>query len=279
MLAFDIGGTFIKYAVIEKNKIVFKNKVETPSGELVVEKLKQIIVQCNSNYRFSQIGISTAGQVDTNEGSIKYAGPTIPNYTNVQLKSELEHDTDKEVFVINDIEACMYNYVDHQSLLYLGIGTGIGGGYVSNYQVYTGDNGYSLEVGHMHHPSGKTFEDTCSTTALLANYKAVTNETITGEELDTRFSNCDYVAIQVVDQFYEDLASGLSNILLVLDCNTIVFGGGITEAKFFNPQEILDHLKVNNPMFKNRNIQISKSELGNDAAIYGVARYVTNINE
>ncbi len=279
MLVFDIGGTFIKYALVENGVIVYKDKTPTPDGSLMTAVLTKLILDLKQRFEFGHVGISTAGQVDVESGSIKFAGPTLPNYTGVQLKSEIEQATNLEVSVLNDVEACIYNYQQVDNLLYVSLGTGIGGAYKTNGQVFRGENGVALEVGHLYHPKGDSFENICSTRSLLEQYKNQTNEEISGEQFDQLVAKSDQTALKLMDQFFENIAIGLLNIKYILDYNHVLIGGGITEAKFFSAEKVFDKLQTLNANTDVSKIKIETSTLGNDAAILGVYYYAQQAKE
>ncbi len=274
MLVFDVGGTFIKYAVFdEQDEIVLKSKITTPNGNLITQSIIDVYNQLSQEYSFEQIGISTAGQVDALKGEVVFAGPTIPGYTGTKLKHEIEQATGCKVFVENDVTACIYNFEEIDSMLYVALGTGIGGAYKVDNKVHYGDNGRSFEIGHMYHQGGDTFENVCSTKSLLNNYYLETKQKISGEQLDKLYSANDEVARTVVNQFIKDIALGLVNLIHILDCNTIVLGGGVVEAKFFKVDKIADEIN-NLAMMSKRDLNISISPYLNDAPLYGMNKYI-----
>ena len=77
----DIGGTCIKSGIWEKGEIHEIREAPTQAslgGAHVMERVQEIL----SGYQdFQAIGISSAGQVDTEKGSILYANENIPGYT------------------------------------------------------------------------------------------------------------------------------------------------------------------------------------------------------
>lgn len=274
MLIFDVGGTFIKYAIIEERTIVHKSKISTPDGSLIASSLITVTKELIKEYNLAEIGISSAGQVDSESGKIIFAGPTIPNYTGTELKREVEAATNLPVTVLNDVEACIYNYEDVADLLYISLGTGIGGAYKTGGKVLRGENGIALEVGHMYHPSGDSFENICSTRSLINNYYKLTGEHISGEQFDRLLAVNDQQAINLKDNFFKDIALGLINLKYILDFNTVVIGGGITEASFFTAAEVekqINETEANTDLSK---IQVIVSSLGNDASLLGVYKYI-----
>ncbi len=274
MLIFDIGGTYIKYAIIKSGEIVYKNKVATPHSSLITNTLSNIATKLSAKYHISEIGISSAGQINSKLGKVIYAGNTMPGYSGTELKQEVQMATKLNVSVINDVEACMYNYIDANDLLYIAIGTGIGGGYIHNNQVHTGDNGFSMEIGHMYHQRGDEFENICSTKSLLYKYYQKSGNNVSGEELDQLFNSNDRLAQEIVEEYLYDLALGIININYILDCNHVILGGGIAEATFFCPYKIQEYIQELNLARGKPTLKIEKSTYGNDAPLYGVYKYL-----
>ena len=103
----DIGGTSIKYGVInEDGTLLETNDRDTEAykgGLSIIDKVKDIIHELKINNDISGICVSTAGMVCPKEGKIVYAGPTIPNYTGVEVKKILEEEFNLPCFVENDV--------------------------------------------------------------------------------------------------------------------------------------------------------------------------------
>ena len=92
-MVLDIGGTAIKSAVAENG--VLSDIRETPTqaslgGEHVMALAKEIIASYKEHWDFARIGISTAGQVNPEKGSIIYANHNIPGYTGTPIRAIME---------------------------------------------------------------------------------------------------------------------------------------------------------------------------------------------
>lgn len=274
MLVFDVGGTFIKYAIIEDDNIIYKSKIPTPNGSDITTKLINVYEKLKKDYSLEKIGVSTAGQVDKSKGMIRFAGPTIPNYTGTKLKKELEKATGCLVYVANDVEACIYNYPNQSGLLYISLGTGIGGAFKYENTILYGENGGALEIGHMYHPSGDSFENICSTRSLLNKYAEISGEQITGEQFDALIQSSDKLSLELEDQYFTDLVTGLVNLKLLLDFNLVIIGGGITEATFFTSSKIMSRLPYEKYPGILEKLEIEVSDLGNDSPLIGMYNYI-----
>ena len=79
ILCFDIGGTFIKYALCNENfELSDKKKVPTNAkegGQVIIKRIIEII---ESYDNIDRVAISTAGQVDSENGIVVYSTDNIP---------------------------------------------------------------------------------------------------------------------------------------------------------------------------------------------------------
>lgn len=269
MLAFDIGGTFVKFAVLEGETTVLKGKFVTPNGKEMSRVLADKYQELASEYSIKGIGVSTAGFVNSETGVITFSA-NIPDYAGVNLIEELEAYTDMKVVIDNDVTSCLYNF-ETDSCLYLAVGTGIGGGLIAGGEVFRGFAFSEMEVGHVHLRDGKSFEQICSTPALLAEYTRLTKQELTGEELDQLYIKGDEHVISLIDQYMTDFADALINFVYMLDPKEIIIGGGVSEAQMFNIDLLNKKFIERCTMLAGRDIKITKSHLGNDAAFLGIA--------
>ena len=106
ILAFDIGGTEIKYAFCDENfNLTEKKSIPTNAhegGRRIIERVIEIIKSFDS---IDRVGISTAGQVDSVKGEIVFATETIPGYTGVKIKELVEKETGIPTAVENDVNS------------------------------------------------------------------------------------------------------------------------------------------------------------------------------
>ncbi len=269
MLAFDIGGTFIKYAVLNEDEILEKGKFATPNGKLIPKVLGEKYQELSEKFEIKGIGVSTAGFVNAEVGLITYSA-NIPDYAGVNLIEELEAYTDQKVVIDNDVTSCLFNF-DTDNCLYLAVGTGIGGGLVVNGEVFRGHAFSEMEVGHIHLRDNQSFEQICSTRALLNRYEELTNNKLTGEELDKLYVAKDETVINLINDYMEDFASALVTFVYILDPKEIIIGGGVSEASMFDVELLNKKFIEKCTMLAGRNIPITKSVLGNDAAFLGIA--------
>lgn len=105
IVAVDIGGTMIKSGLWNGETFVELRETETcasEGGAALMERVKGLI---HSYHDFEAIGISTAGEVNTEDGSIFYANSNIPGYTGMPVKQIMEEEFCVPAAVENDVNA------------------------------------------------------------------------------------------------------------------------------------------------------------------------------
>ena len=137
LLAFDIGGTFIKYALVnEAYQVSDSSKVPTPATiEEFWEALERVI--CLFQNRITGIAISCPGEINSRLGFV-FKGGLIPYLRNIPLASRLNKTFQVPVTVLNDgdaaglEEARIGNLQDCDCGATFVLGTGVGLALTSN---------------------------------------------------------------------------------------------------------------------------------------------------
>ena len=137
LLAFDIGGTFIKYALVdEAYQVSDSSKVPTPDTiEEFWEALERVI--CSFQNRMTGIAISCPGEINSRLGFV-FKGGLIPYLRNIPLASRLNKAFQVPVTVLNDgdaaglAEARIGNLQDCDCGATFVLGTGVGLALTSN---------------------------------------------------------------------------------------------------------------------------------------------------
>lgn len=284
ILAFDIGGTDIKYALCDENFILSdKHKVPTEAkkgGKALVNKIISII---NEYDGLDRIAVSTAGQVNSDSGTVVYSTDNIPDYTGTEVKRIIEEATGIPAFVENDVNAFALGEAafgagrGQSDFICLTYGTGIGGAIYINNGLYKGMGCSAGEFGHVIiHSGGRActcggngcYECYASAGALVRDVEKVVSERLSGVEIfkSENFSRPEIRA--AVDNWIDEIICGLVNIIYIFNPPLIILGGGIMNEKYII--EKIERKLYPQLMENFRGVKIVQSELPN-SALLGVA--------
>lgn len=277
-LGVDVGGTTIKFAVIDPEKnIIYRQVANTPDN--VSKKITDVIVEISSDirkkYSFKKIGISSAGVIDTVNKKVISTGPTIKNYVGTDFEKEVGEKLGLEIFVDNDVNCALRGELVNGSakgleeVFCLALGTGIGGAYYAK-EILTGSNFGAGEVGKSLYDAKTktTYEERASTIALANKIKAEYDENLSVKDFFIECRNSNKDCLRILDEWLEDLALGLVNILLILDPKYIVIGGAISKQGDYIINLIEKKVRELHSIKTNRT-KFLAAHLDNDAALYG----------
>lgn len=280
-ISIDIGGTMIKYGLINENgNITETNETETEAylgGQHILQKITKICEEYIIKNNILGICISTAGMVDSKEGKIIYANKSIPNYIGINYKKTFENLFNIPCEVENDVNCAgiCESYIGAgkgtHSCLCLTIGTGIGGCAIIEGKVLGGFSSSGCEVGYMN-MFGSTFQELASNTTLVENVSerlGINYKDINGKIIFERAKNGDKVCIEEIDKLCDYLAYGIANICYIINPEIVILGGGIMAQKEYLNNRILNNLKkyLIEPLFNNT--KISFAQYKNQAGMLG----------
>ncbi|CAH0298330.1 ROK family glucokinase [Peribacillus simplex] len=305
----DIGGTTIKMAFINQNgEIIYKWEIPTninEKGKNIPKEMAKSIDQTLSELgqekqKLIGIGVGAPGPVNLGNGSIDVAVNL--GWNNFPLKDLLEMGTSLPVIVDNDANAAAIGEMwkgagqGSKDLLCITLGTGVGGGIISNGQIVHGINGAGGEIGHITSlvedgapcNCGKTgcIETIASATGIvrLAIEELSFTETpsrlrdfynehqILSSELVFEVANeGDELANRVIGKVTLYLGLALAHLANGLNPEKIIIGGGVSKAG----DALLVPLKEQFTRFAFprvlQGVELANATLGNDAGIMGGA--------
>jgi len=274
----DIGGTAIKSGIFESITGRLTNKAETPSesqqGGARIMEIAQSIVARHSG--FDAIGISTSGQVDSEQGIIRYAGDTIPDYTGTEVRRIFNEKFGVPVFVGNDVNAAATGEAAFGAgkgkgdFLCLTYGTGVGGAIVHDGKVFTGSSFSAGEFGvmvtHAHNPKSIYYQDHASASVLVQRAHAIMPQITNGKQVFENLTNPKIKS--AVDSWIGDILCGLASLIHVFNPSLMVLGGGIMQAEYIIPAI---RARLNDYVVPGmQDVIIAPAELGNDAGLWGM---------
>lgn len=274
-LVFDIGGTSIKYGLIDENlHLTQQGKCLTKHNRdgFILKQLQNVTTEYQQKVDLAGVGVSTAGIVGA-DGAIQYAGPTIPGYQGTPIKAALMKQTGLPVFVVNDVDAALLGEQlaggakGMKSVYCVALGTGIGGAYVANGRLMTGSHATANSIGYtLFDPQTQTnYEQRASTLTLdhaLESYNVSVKEAFESAKAGV----APYV--DMIDDWAAEVATGLAQVLLLFDPEMLLIGGAVS----LQGQYLVDLLtKALTPLLPPNLIktEINVAKLADKSQLYG----------
>ncbi len=246
ILSIDIGGTFIKYAVMTCGEFsAQRGKVPTPmeSREALVEAIGELY----DHYDPDGIAVSLPGIIDAERGIVIMGGAL--RYNNgFALRNAIQARCPVPVTLENDAkcaamaEAHKGSLQDVESGFVLIFGTMVGGGYVRAGELVRGFHHSAGEVSYIimdreARPEGANiFGNRCGTPYLCGLYAermGLDAASVDGERVFRAANDGEPQAIEALDIFARSVAAEIFSLQTVLDPQRFAIGGGISEQPIF----------------------------------------------
>ena len=274
-IGIDVGGTKMSAVLFDGEKVIMDCVLATPKDDLehifvmmtaliepLEEKAKELKI------KISGIGLGVAGVIDYKEKKM-LCSPNIPLINGVYLTKELEKRTGFLVVMDNDGNCFARAVATHgvakkyDNVYGLIIGTGIGGGWWLNGDVYSAPFGGSGEPGEM-------IIDFNAKIKLEEAYHKLTqnNPALLAEEA--------YRGDVLAEKSYEELGKflglALANIVNLIAPGVIVLGGGAINSSdlFLSTAKKIMRENISSSEAR-KNIKILKSKIGKHAGAIGAA--------
>ncbi len=255
-IGIDVGGTNLRIGVFEALSLIeetrfqadfstiCKNNTPEAAWQTIINVTTDGINSVLKNHPdIAHIGIGFPGFIHPDTHAIAQS-PNLPGLQNVNLAYDLTHRLQKTVIVENDANAAAFGEYclagkPTTGLIYLGLGTGVGGGLILNGQPHVGHHGCAMEAGHITVvPEGRLcgcgnlgcMEQYASATGVSLSYQEATQRKHTAAEIAAFATAGDKHAIHAYEIAANALAQALASILKVVDVPHIVIGGGMAGA-------------------------------------------------
>ena len=317
VIGIDLGGTTAKFAILnQQGEIQTKWSVETDISEDGVKIVPNLIESIKhqldrfqlTSEDFLGIGMGSPGTVNRVEGTV--IGAYNLNWKTLQLvKEQFETGTGIPFYIDNDanVAALGEQWVgagnNEPNVAFITLGTGVGGGLISDGNLLHGAIDAAGEIGHVTvEPNG--FPCTCGKKGCLEQYASATGVVHLAREMSEEYAGDsqlkyqiddgqkvdskvifdlakegDDLAVMVVDRFAYYLGLALANVANLLNPSTIVLGGGVSKAGEFLVEKVRKNLvEFSFPTIREVT-KLKIAELGNDAGVIGAASLVLNENK
>ncbi len=308
-LGIDLGGTNIAAGIVdEKMNLIYKTSIPTEAkggAKVVIDRMvnaaKQAMEGCGVTIEdVESIGIGSPGAVDPVTGTVIYANNL--GFENLPMAEMLgEYFPGKPIYVENDAnvaawaEAKCGAAAGTTDSVTITLGTGVGGGMVLNGKLYSGFNHAGAEMGHIVIKEGGR-PCTCGRSGCWEAYASVSGLIKTTKEhmqnnpdtlmwkiagsLDKVNGLTSFVAMrkgdreaqEVVTEYLHSVATGLVDILNILQPEVLCIGGGISKEGDYLLKPVKELAeKEMYARFNKIKTDIRIAKLGNDAGIIGAA--------
>ncbi|PKF99189.1 MULTISPECIES: ROK family protein [unclassified Bacillus cereus group] len=278
-IAFDIGGTHIKYGIVSETGTVLKHKTVLTEihlgGEQIIQKLILLSKKLMGEHKVWGIGISTAGIVDVNKGVVTGGVDHIPGYSMIPIMNRLQEVLKVPVSIDNDVNCAAFGEKwngsgrEKRNFIMFTLGTGIGGAIFIDGELYRGHSFSAGEWGNML-IEGKPFEEVASISGLIHLVRKYKGEgDWNGKTIFELYDKGDREVTQAVEVFFKHLAIGISNLAYIFNPEMIVIGGGITDRGNQFLKEVKEEVEkyLQKEIYNNCEIELAQN--GNCAGMIG----------
>ena len=252
-LGIEIGGTKLQLlAVGEELNILSRRAFQVKSdagGPGIRAQLEPEVDALVKEYLPGAIGVGFGGPVDSAKGRV-ILSHQIEGWEDFPFREWLRERTGCPVYLENDAstaalgEAMQGAGAHHDPVFYVTLGSGVGGGLVSQGTIYHGALPGEAEIGHVRlDREGTIVESRCSGWAVDQKIRARlgshpesiltdrANRAAAGNEarfLKEALEKGDPFAREVLEETCEDLAFALSHVTHLCHPEIIILGGGLS---------------------------------------------------
>lgn len=303
----DLGGTTVKLGLFtSEGTLLEKWEIPTRSqnhGELLLPDITAAILGKLAEKNISAsdvegIGMGVPGAVQNDT----YVQPCVnlDQWGGFDVGKTMSELCKLPVKIVNDANAAALGEMGHgggkgyQNVVFVTLGTGVGGGIILNGKLVTGTHSAGGEIGHIKVRDDEAESCGCGKKGCLEQYASAnglvrsakkklqdnnlstmlrTYDPLTCEAIFDCAKQGDCVALSLVDEMAQLLGKALAAISCVCDPEIFIIGGGVSKAG-----EIL--LKGTQKYFMSHafpsaeNTVFALAQLGNDAGIYGSAHMI-----
>lgn len=303
VIGVDLGGTNIRVAVLDADGAMSHTRRMPTKSELgpdsVIRRIGDLVNEVATQAKVdpaTPVGIASPGPLNPRLGIVHYT-PNLPGWRDVPLVEKLQAQIDRRVTLANDGNCATLGEMQFgrakgmQNLIYLALGTGIGGGVVSEGILIDGKNGLGCEIGHTlvaidgprcncgsigcleAFASGWAIQSEAYKVATTADgdllHELAGEGTIHAGVVAKAAAQGHAASIAILERAGRALGAAIGSFINMFDPEMIVIGGGVAgigelligPARKMVPQYSFVDMRSGVP--------IEYSQLGSDTGIYG----------
>ena len=313
IIGIDLGGTSVKLAILTtagdiQEKWSIKTNILDEGSHIVPDIIESIKHRFETHgltkEDFLGIGMGSPGVINPEAGTV--IGAYNLNWKTLQLvKEQFEAELGLPFFIDNDanVAALGEQWVgageNNPDVVFMTLGTGVGGGVIASGNLIRGVKGAGGELGHITVDFETPFACTCGKKGCLETVASATGiinltrryaeeyagdaklkqmiddgQEVTAKDVFDLAKEGDDLALIVYRHFSDYLGVACANIAAVLNPAYIVLGGGVSAAGEFLLEGVRNIFAENSfPQIK-ESTQLVLATLGNDAGVLGAASLV-----
>lgn len=296
-MGIDVGGTNLRGKIVsDRGDVLAERKTRSGAARgigTLMENLSAFIEDL-SGENISAIGIGIPGTVNGKNGILAQA-PNIKNTKDFPFVEILLEKTGTEVPVFIENDASCAALAEYQagagkgsdSMVMMTLGTGLGGGIILDGKLWSGEDGFGGEFGHITiNPSGP--ECGCGSNGCVETYaslvaiKRIVKEhprlasklgDVEEDEIPERLENLalerDADSILLWNEFGKNLGIGISTVVNILNVKTVVVGGGLSNAWDLFIGKTEEEARKRSLDSSARGLRIKKAALGDASGVLG----------
>lgn len=286
-IGIDIGGTNLRAAILDEEcNLIDKFKIlnEVQKGpEYNLDKLISGIEERWLDKEIISVGVGCPGPLDIKNGTILIT-PNLKTWENFRLKEYLENKFKLPVFVNNDANVAGYSEAmvgagkNAESVYYITLSTGVGGGFIYKGQVVSGFNSVAAEIGNMiinedtYKHSNMNYgglEGQCSGINIARIASNIKGKELTTKDVFEGAENGDLELKDILNQWTVNVSKAIANLVVTVDPEVIVLGGSV----IMNNPSYLDNIKeeVLKRVYEGVKVNIKLAQIGDDTGLIGAA--------
>lgn len=291
-IGLDLGGTNLRAAAVSRTgemldsvigKTAFSEGREAIVGDMV-DAISQVRDRLGSG-DLAGIGVAVPGFILLEKGVIQNSN-NLSSLENFPIRDEIGKRLGAPVILENDANAAALGEKwigagrTVNDLVLLTLGTGIGGGIISQGKVLRGYLGMAAELGHITiDPNGNPcgcgnrgcVEKHASATAISAMARLLLGEAYSAKEVYDMAMDGNARAKTIFEHMGKSLGIALATLINTFNFPMYLLSGGVLDAWDLFAPSMLEEAKVRSFTARTTDVIIAKAELGNKAGLFGAA--------
>ena len=312
MIGIDLGGTAVKIGIVDEAygllaQTSIPSGAERPYEQVIADMGMAAAALLQENGWQTEdclgVGAGCPGTVDSRNGIVLYSNNI--RWDNVPAAAELQRYLPVPVYLDNDANCAALGEVTkgaakgYRNVVFLTLGTGVGGGIVIDGRIFTGGHPGGAELGHIRNGSenrrctcGRSdcLDTYASATALISDTKKLAARypqsviwELCGHEPERIDAKMPFDAAQtgdvcgrvLVERYIRHLADGITDLANIFRPDRIVIGGGVCAQGNNLTDPLNKYLQANCFAASTAYVpQVVTAQNGNSAGIIGAASLV-----